>query len=88
MVFNLINLNLFFYLIFGWREYLDEGKGRERRWEKNREKMRGERYKWFLIWKYKRFDNDKMTWERKRFKFISFLIFGWRDRRGDKRREK
>ena len=29
--------------------YLDEGKGGERRGEKNREKMRGERYKWFLI---------------------------------------
>ena len=28
--------------------HLDEGKGGERR-EKNREKMRGESYQWFLI---------------------------------------
>jgi len=29
--------------------YLDEEKGRGKRGEKNKEKMRGERYKWFLI---------------------------------------
>ena len=36
------DLNLFLFL------YLDEGTGGEIRGEKNREKMRGEGYKWFL----------------------------------------
>lgn len=57
-----------------------------------REKRKGEMYKWFLIQKYSGFGNDKMMWERKRFKFIFCVLYldegKGRERRGEKNREK